>query len=255
MSDFSQAILEQALAPRTVRYFAETGSTNDDAIAWLHEGALPGAMIIADEQGSGRGRLGRPWYAPAGSSLLLSIIVEVPRQHLTRLTMVGALAVYDVIRSYNIDKVQIKWPNDVRIDGRKVCGVLPEAAWTGNLLLGAVLGIGLNVNVPFILTAYAETAISLSDALGEPIDRLETLRRLLGRIDHWLSQIATDDIFETWRARLLTLGTRVTVQTSAATYTGIAEDVTPDGGLLLRMDNGKLEYVLAGEILPPAGMH
>jgi BirA family biotin operon repressor/biotin-[acetyl-CoA-carboxylase] ligase len=251
MSDFSQAMLEQALASRAVRYFAETGSTNDDAIAWLHEGALPGAMVIADEQGSGRGRLGRPWYAPAGSSLLLSVIVDVPRQHLTRLTMVGALAVYDVIRSYNIDKAQIKWPNDVRIDGRKVCGVLPEAVWSGNRLLGAVLGIGLNVNVPFILTAYMETAISLSDALGEPVDRLDTLHRLLGRIDHWLAQIATDDIFETWRARLITLGTQITVQTAAASYSGLAEDVTADGGLLLRADDGRRVHVLAGEIIPP----
>jgi BirA family biotin operon repressor/biotin-[acetyl-CoA-carboxylase] ligase len=250
MSDFSQAVLEQALAPRTIRFLSETGSTNDDAIAWLRDGARPGSLVIADEQGSGRGRLGRPWYAPVGSSLLLSVIVDVPRPHLTRLTMVGALAVYDVIRSYDIDKAQIKWPNDVRIDGRKVCGVLPEAAWAGNLLLGAVLGIGLNVNVPFILTAYAETAISLSDALGEPVDRLDTLQRLLGRIDHWLLRIATDDIFETWRGRLITLGTHVAVQTPSTTYSGIAEDVTTDGGLLLRTDGGRLEHILAGEIIP-----
>jgi biotin-(acetyl-CoA carboxylase) ligase len=106
----------------------------------------------------------------------------------------------------------------------------------------------LNVNIPFILTQYAETAISISDALGEPVDRLETLMRLLTRVDHWLAHIHTSAIFETWRGRLVTLGTHVTVQTPTGVRTGLAEDVTPEGGLLLRKSDGSLEQVIAGEI-------
>jgi BirA family transcriptional regulator, biotin operon repressor / biotin---[acetyl-CoA-carboxylase] ligase len=248
MNTFTQSLLQDALAPRTVRYNAETGSTNDDAIAWLRDDAPQGAVVIADEQHGGRGRLGRPWYAPAGSGLLLSYIAYPPREHLTRLTMVGALAVADMLESYAIAEVQIKWPNDVRVSGRKICGVLPEAAWDGERALGAVIGIGLNVNIPFILTQYAETAISISDALGEPVDRLETLTRLLTRVDYWLAHIHTSAIFETWRSRLVTLGTHVTVQTPTGVRTGLAEDVTPAGGLLLRKADGSLEQVIAGEI-------
>ncbi len=248
MNDFTQDLLAQALAPRQVRYTPATGSTNDDAIAWLAEHPPQGSVVTSDEQHGGRGRLGRPWYAPAGSGLLLSVIAYPPREHLTRLTMVGALAVLDTLESYGIQQVGIKWPNDVRIDARKICGVLPEAAWDCERLVGAVLGIGLNVNIPFILTQYAETAISISDALGEPVDRLDTFKRLLARIDHWLANVHTPEIFETWKARLVTLGTQVTVQTPTGVRSGWAEDVTPEGGLLLRKSDGTLEQVIAGEI-------
>jgi BirA family biotin operon repressor/biotin-[acetyl-CoA-carboxylase] ligase len=248
MNDFNQDLLTQALAPRQVRYSPATGSTNDDAIAWLAEHPPQGSVVTSDEQQNGRGRLGRPWYAPAGSGLLLSVVAYPPREHLTRLTMVGALAVVDTLESYGIRKVGIKWPNDVRVDHRKICGVLPEAAWDGERLLGAVIGIGLNVNIPFILTQYAETAISISDALGEPVDRLETLKRLLARVDDWLANIGSTVIFETWKARLVTLGTQVTVQTPTGVRSGYAEDVTPEGGLLLRRADGALDNVIAGEI-------
>lgn len=248
MNDFTQELLTQALAPRQVRYAPVTGSTNDDAIAWLAQHPPQGSVVISDEQHGGRGRLGRPWYAPAGSGLLLSVVAYPPREHLTRLTMVGALAVVDTLESYGIQKVGIKWPNDVRVDSRKICGVLPEAAWDGGRLLGAVIGIGLNVNIPFILTQYAETAMSISDALGEPADRLETLIRLIAHVDDWLARIHTPIIYETWKARLVTLGTQVTVQTPTGVRSGYAEDVTPEGGLLLRKADGTLEIVIAGEI-------
>jgi BirA family biotin operon repressor/biotin-[acetyl-CoA-carboxylase] ligase len=248
MNDFSQTLLEQVLLPRRVRYMPVTGSTNDDAVAWLRDAPPQGSIVIADEQHGGRGRLGRPWYAPAGSALLLSIIAYPPVEYLTRLTMVGSLAVVDLLESYEIAKVGIKWPNDVRVDTRKICGVLPEASWEGGRFCGAVLGIGLNVNIPFILTQYAETAVSISDALGEPVDRLETLSRLVQRLDFWLANIHTPMIFETWRARLVTLGTWVTVQTPTGIRSGMAEDVSADGGLLLRKADGALEQIRAGEI-------
>jgi BirA family biotin operon repressor/biotin-[acetyl-CoA-carboxylase] ligase len=245
---FSQSFLQEALAPRPVRYYPETGSTNDDALAWLRAGAPDGALVLADEQVNGRGRLGRVWYAPPGASLLCSIILRPPAAFLTRLTMIGALSVYDVLVSYDIPAVGIKWPNDVRVGERKICGVLPEAAWEGNQLIGAALGIGLNVNIPFIVTPLAEIAVSLSDALGEPMDRLEVLRRLLTAVDGWSAKIERDEPFDVWRSRLVTLGQYVTVSLPNGVRSGIAEDVLPDGALLLRKDNGDLEKISAGEL-------
>ncbi|MFN8447264.1 MAG: hypothetical protein U0521_01350 [Anaerolineae bacterium] len=100
--------------------------------------------------------------------------------------------------------------NDVQIDGRKLCGVLPEAAWQGETLVGAVLGIGINVRVDFSTTPLAATAISLEDAVGA-VDRLDLLLRLLHRLDDWSARLASDALFERWRERLVMLGRRVTV--------------------------------------------
>lgn len=249
---FTQELLQTALAPRAVVYEPRTGSTNDDALAWIHEGAPEGAVVIADEQTQGRGRMGRHWDAPSGEALLLSIIVYPQREYLTRVSMIGSLAVADMIESYGVSHVDIKWPNDVRIMGRKVSGVLPEAAWSGDKLLGVALGIGVNLCVEFADAPYAPQAINLNDVLDAPANRVDALRRLLARVDHWVGRIADESIFHVWRARL-PLGTHVQVHTPTGMQTGIAEDVDVDGALLLRTASGSLERVLAGDVLMEAG--
>jgi BirA family transcriptional regulator, biotin operon repressor / biotin---[acetyl-CoA-carboxylase] ligase len=244
MSDLTEPLLAAALAPRAMRYTPTTGSTNDDALTWLANGAPAGAVVITDEQLEGRGRLGRTWFAPPGSALLCSVIVRPPPVLLPRLTMVGALAVLDMAESYAIDGVGIKWPNDVLINGRKLSGVLPEAAWQGDQLLGAVVGMGVNLNIPFIVTPLAEVAISISDALGAPVDRLDALTRLLAAFDARMAQLDNDSLFAAWKARLVTLGQRVTIGAIA----GVAEDVQADGALLVKSDDGALQPCYAGDV-------
>lgn len=244
MTDFSQSLLESTLAPRAVRYTPTTGSTNDDALAWLADGTPTGAVVVTDEQTQGRGRLGRTWFAPPGSALLCSVVVRPSANTLPRLTMVGALAVLTMAESYGIEGVGIKWPNDVLISGRKLSGVLPEAAWQGDQLLGAVVGMGVNLNIPFIVTPLAEVAISISDALGAPVDRLDALQRLLSAFDAWSARLAQAALFRAWKARLVTVGQRVSI----GAIEGIAEDVQPDGALLVRTDDGALERCYAGDV-------
>lgn len=246
---FTQELLQYALAPRAVVYEPRTGSTNDDAIHWLLEGAPEGAVVIADEQTKGRGRLGRQWVAPPGGALLLSVILRPPRELLTRMSMVGALAVTDMIESYDVTGVDIKWPNDVRIGGRKVSGVLPEAAWEGDRLLGVALGIGVNLNIDFTNAPFPQPATSLGTVLDTQVNRVEALKRLLRRIDHWAQRIGDDGLFAAWHVRL-GLGMRATVQQSDSVLVGIAEDAEPDGTLLLRTDDGVLHRVRAGDLLP-----
>lgn len=244
----SESLVQAALAPRAVRFYDVADSTNDIARTWLHAGAPDGAAVVADEQRRGRGRMGRIWQTPPGAALAVSIVLYPPPAALPRLSMLAAQAVCEVVESLGVDAVQIKWPNDVQIGGRKVSGVLVEAEWERDRLLGAVAGIGLNVSVDFSGTALAESAVSLADVLGSPPDRLELLAALLARVDYWYARLGSPALHERWRARLATLGQRVTVAGPAEPVVGVAEDVDASGALLVRDAAGTLRRVVAGDI-------
>ncbi|MFN8528184.1 MAG: biotin--[acetyl-CoA-carboxylase] ligase [Anaerolineae bacterium] len=112
----------RALHPRPVRYFPSVGSTNDEALAWLAESAPEGAVVIADEQTKGRGRLGRVWYAPPGAALLFTVILRPSERVLSRMTMLGGLAVCETAQQMGL-AAGIKWANDVQVNERKLSGV------------------------------------------------------------------------------------------------------------------------------------
>lgn len=250
MSDvvFSEAGLRDALAPRPLRFYAQVGSTNDVGLAWLGEGARSGSVVIADEQTQGRGRLGRSWYAPAGTALMFSYLLRPDVQALARVGMLGALAVCEALEILGLTDVGIKWPNDVQIGRRKVCGVLPEAAWDGGSLAGVVLGIGINVRVDFTDSPFADSAISLESALAKPVKRTELLKQVLERLDSRASDRNRPALFEAWRERLNMLHQPVSVVSGGNTIEGVAEGVDDDGALLVRGAGGVLRRALAGDI-------
>ncbi len=244
----TEAHVQAALAPRAVRFYDVADSTNDIARAWLHAGAPDGAAVVADEQRRGRGRMGRVWQTPPGAALAVSIVLYPSPAALPRLSMLAALAVCDVIESLGGEAVGIKWPNDVQIGGRKVSGVLVEAEWERERLLGAVVGIGLNVSVNFSDTELADSAVSLADVLEKPPDRLELLAALLARVDYWYARLGSAALYASWRARLVTLGQRVTAVGQAEPIVGVAVDVDASGALLVRDDAGTLQRIVAGDI-------
>ena len=247
MSELTGERLQAALAPRAIHYYPQTGSTNDHAMAWLEEGApAGGSIVITDEQSYGRGRLGRSWYAPVGTALTFSYILRPPANMLTYVGMMGALVVCELAETLGV-KAGIKWPNDVQIDGRKLCGVLPEACWRGAELRGAVLGIGINVRVDFSDTEFADTAISFETAAGS-VDRLELLEHLLERLDYWSLRLNSEALFKGWRSRLAMLGRRVSIQRVDGLVEGTAEAVDRYGALLIRSGSGKLHRMIAGDI-------
>ena len=249
MNDLSEDAIRTALAPRPTRYYAQAGSTNDLALDWLRNGAPTGSVVVADEQTSGRGRLGRAWYAPPGTALMLSVILRPPVTAVGRMTMLGAVAVCDLL-SERVEPtvVGMKWPNDVRLNGRKVCGILPEAAWEGNRLLGVALGIGLNVRIDFRDTPFETTATSLESESGKPVDRLDLLVRLLRHVDAWAGKVESPVLYEAWRQRLTMLGQRVSVSNADGRIDGRAEAVDSQGALMLRMETGELRRVMAGDL-------
>lgn len=244
----SESLLRQRLAPHPVRYFAQIGSTNDEARAWLEAGAPAGAVVIADEQTQGRGRHHRAWRTPPGAAVALSVVLRPQVEALPQIIMMGALAVIETVEAVGVQHTALKWPNDVLVNGRKVSGVLAETVWSGDMLRGVILGIGVNVSVDFAGSELEPTAISLMTELGAPVDRLTMLESLLARLDYWQLHLGTSTLYRAWKARLVTLGSRVTVTNNTELLTGIAEDVDESGVLLLRQDSGELMRVVAGDL-------
>lgn len=234
--------------PRSVRFFEQIGSTNDVAMEWLTNGAASGSIVVADEQVKGKGRLGRVWQTPAGSALIVSVILHPRAEDLQQITMLGALAISDMIQNLGVDYVGIKWPNDVQINGLKVSGILPEAAWQNEKLVGVVLGMGINVKIDFSDTELADKAISIEPVLGRHVDRLDLLVDLLKRIDYWAERLGSDELFEAWEKRLVTIGQHVRVKTPQQEVIGLAQSVDRDGALQIRQKDGSVERVIAGDI-------
>jgi BirA family biotin operon repressor/biotin-[acetyl-CoA-carboxylase] ligase len=239
-----------------VVYLPQIGSTNDEARRLAGEGAPEGLLVITDYQDAGRGRLDRDWIASRGSSLLLSILFrpQLAAHQIQRLTMSCGLAVADAIESQTGLLAGLKWPNDLLIAGAKVGGILTEIGLQGTEVEYAVVGIGLNVNLdPVRLPAGLHMpATSLSHELGAEVARLPLLLTLLqGVEERYLALRVGQSPHRDWVARLVTLGKPVTVTSSGQVLEGTAEDVDADGALLVRLADGRLKRVLAGDVSAP----
>lgn len=234
---------------RRVLYYPQVTSTMDVARQEAQQGAAEGTVIIAEEQTAGKGRMRRLWITPGGN-IALSIILYPEVPHLPYLIMLASLAVV-----YSIEKVtglalQIKWPNDVLINGKKVCGILIESDVRKNRVAYAVIGIGINVNLK--LADYPEItsiATSLADESGKSVSRVDLIRHLLVETERlYLTLPIGETVYREWREKLVTLGRRVKVSSGEAIFEGIAESVAADGSLLLRHANGSTTKVIAGDV-------
>ncbi len=233
-----------------LHYHQRIGSTNDLARELAEAGAPEGTLVIADEQTAGRGRLQRVWTAPPGSSLLMSLIFrpQLAPGRAYRLIMVCGLAIAAAVEALLPLAVQVKWPNDLHIEGRKFTGILPESAISGDCLSWVIVGMGVNVNQVFTpADPLHSTAISLRMAAGRPVDRLTLLAAIMGQVNHWQQQIASPLLAEAWQTRCSTLGQRIRVDTPGGTMTGLARDLDEDGALWLVDDAGQCHHLTVGE--------
>ena len=258
-----KAGLATAFVGRPCTYLRKTGSTNDEAKRLAAAGAPAGALVIADEQTAGKGRLGRRWVAPPKTSLLMSLIFRPewgPAQAF-RLTMLCSLAAAEAIKARTGLEVGIKWPNDLVIPTpdsiryRKLGGVLTENGLVGEELVYSVVGIGINVNLdPADLGPVMVPATSLQAELGRPVDRVALLIAILRQIERRYPQAIDGRMHGDWVRRLVTLGKSVVVSWGGECLHGVAEGVNKDGVLTLRADDGTLHSIAAGDVTlqPPA---
>lgn len=235
---------------RNVLYYPVTSSTMDVAKQAVKEGVAEGTIVIADQQTAGRGRLGRKWLSPPESSILLSIILYPKLEELPRLNMAACLAVARSIERVTGLKPSIKWPNDVLIEGKKVSGVLMESDVQGDIVRYAIVGLALNVNLdPSSIPEIAETATSLKEALGREVSRLDMLESLLTEFEELYCALRRGEPIESeWRRRLETLGREVTVRSGQDVRVGYAEATDENGNLLLRLRDGRLVTIAAGDV-------
>ncbi len=241
--------LKTRFVGQRVSYYSRLSSTMEVAREEVQQGAPEGMVVIADEQSAGKGRLNRVWLSPGGS-VSLSIVLYPDMAYLPSLIMVASLAVVHTIKAVTGLRAQIKWPNDVLVNGKKVCGILIESGVRGSSVDYAIIGIGINVNLKASdFTDILPAATSLSDELGRDVSRLELLRRLLAEVENfYLSLPVGESVYREWRDSLITLGRQVRVSSGEATYEGIAEAVARDGSLLLRGSDGSLNRISAGDV-------
>jgi BirA family biotin operon repressor/biotin-[acetyl-CoA-carboxylase] ligase len=224
-----------------LRFFESIGSTNDEALALAAEDARDLSIVVADEQTAGRGRLGRKWYTPAGSALAVSIVLRptsVERMLPGRMTGLGALALHQCCTDLGLH-TQIKWPNDILINGRKVAGILVEAGWAGNLLEASVLGIGVNIRAMAVPPSEELTfpATSLEAELGKPLEPANLLNDLMTALLSWRSQIGSQEFIQAWESALAFRNERVLVgKEGEPLLRGTLLGLEPDGSLRLMAD-------------------
>jgi BirA family biotin operon repressor/biotin-[acetyl-CoA-carboxylase] ligase len=250
-----QAGLDTLWLGRHTQYIIQTGSTNDLVKKRAQDGAPEGLLILTEEQTAGRGRRGHTWQAPLGSSLLCSVLLRptfLPPERAFLLTALSSLAISEAVTQTTGLEVAIKWPNDLLLDGRKFCGILVDLEGQPGRLEWAILGWGLNVNVDFGGDRdLAGQATSLAIALGRPLARLPLLWACLEHMESRYEALRAgqeDDIWAAWRERLSTLGQPVEVVSGEERFKGRALDVTAEGTLLVRLADGTVLPVLAGNV-------
>jgi len=241
-----------------VHYFETLGSTNDLAKALAAQGAPEGAVVVAEAQTSGRGRLGRTWDAPPGVGLYVSLVLRpmLPPMELPQITLTTAVAVVRAVRRVAGPAPGIKWPNDLLINGKKLGGILTEMETESDRIRHVVVGLGLNVNNPGFAPELAATATSLALATGKTFSRVNLLQAWLEEFEALYGRFLNQGfaaILEEWKGFNVTLGKMVTVRQGPREISGQATDVAPDGALLLLTAKGEMVRVTSGEITPGSG--
>lgn len=246
-------VLRTSFVGKQVVFRETTDSTQNLAVSLASKPGSHGAVVVAEQQKSGRGRQKRKWLSPSGG-IWLSVVLRpaIPTAKITLLPFVAALAVCDAIKTTGLD-ARLKWPNDVMISGKKVAGILLDISAEADQVNYAVIGIGINTNVDSAaISARLDGAkvTSISDELGRNVSRLDLTRSLLENLERYyveMEQRGAGTILQKWKKNSDMLGRKVEVTQNSKTIQGVAADVNDDGSLLLRTDHGDIN-VVSGDI-------
>jgi BirA family biotin operon repressor/biotin-[acetyl-CoA-carboxylase] ligase len=240
---------------RDIQVFEQTTSTNDVVEKLARDGVKEGAVVFAESQTKGRGRLGRKWISPAHKGLWFSILLrpDLRPQETTQLTVASATALRRAIHNETGLSPEIKWPNDILIRGKKVAGVLTELSAEVDRVKHIILGIGVDVNLVAgeFPAELKKTVTSLKIETGETVSRAELAVAILHELDEDYSRICAgkfSEVADEWEENCATIGKNVKVQTGDRKIRGRAESLNDEGALLIRTEHGHLERITGGDV-------
>lgn len=237
-----------------IYYYEETGSTNIDAKRLGEEGAAHGTIVVADKQNAGRGRRGRVWQSPAGKDIYFTILLRPSFEpdKASGLTLVMALSVAQAVERKCSLKAGIKWPNDVVLNGKKICGILTEMNMETDYIQHVVIGVGINVNLDEMPEEISQTATSILWESGEKTARAELLQEVLARFEEnygmYEKELDLSYMREEYNSHLVNVGKQVKVLDPKGEFEGIARGINASGELLIETPDGKVAEVYAGEV-------
>ena len=249
-----ESLVTTKWAGRQVVYYDETDSTNNQAKAAGEKGEVHGTLFVADRQTAGKGRRGRGWESPSGNSVSVTILLrpEIPPVKAPMLTLVMALAVADGIRDVLGVDAGIKWPNDIVLNKKKICGILTEMSTEIDYINYVVIGVGINVNQETFPDVIKETATSLKVETGKPVKRAGVIAAVMERFEQYYEQFVQQEdlsgIREAYEACLVNRDRDVRVLDPAGAYEAHAKGINDTGELIVVLPDGTEREIYAGEV-------
>lgn len=246
--------LETDWAGKTLHFFKETGSTNNDCRRYLEEGNPHGTLVVADSQNMGKGRRGRGWISPPGTTISMSIGLKpaFSPDKASMLTLVMALAVQKAVSQIAGVTAMIKWPNDIVVNKKKVCGILTEMNAQPDYIEYVIIGVGINVNQTSFDQEIANTASSLLVETGEEQSRSEIVAKTMDYFEQYYEIFEkTCDLsalLEDYNEVLVNRDAKVRVLDPKGEFDGIARGINEAGELMVETEDGQMTNVYAGEV-------
>ncbi len=249
--------LTTQLLGRSIISYPEIDSTNSEARRLAEAGAPEGTVVVADRQSAGRGRLGRCWESPSRVNLYCSVLLRpaIPLHQASQLTFISAVAVAETLKDVCGLNAEVKWPNDILVNGAKISGLLNEMNAETEQIHFVILGLGINLNMlteqfPDDLR-YRATSVLLET--GRPVDRRYFLQQLLVKLDACYRQFRCDGFVplrRRWETLCDTINRVVEVDLGQQKIVGTVVGLDSDGALRLQRDDGRVERILAGDVCP-----
>ncbi len=235
-------------------HFFKADSTNNVALRLGYDGEPSGAVVIAEEQTAGRGRMGRTWHSEKTSGIYVTILLrpEIPPVQAPLITLLAGLAARDAVAEQTGLCPDIRWPNDLLLHGKKFCGILTEMHAEPDRVHFVIVGVGINVNHTRLPEELAPIATSLRMETGRAHSRLELLAKLLRQLDRYYNQFVAQGpgiiLSRFAEVSSYARGKRVRISTATETYVGTTAGLEPNGLLRVARDDGRTDVVISGDL-------
>ncbi|MCX5856016.1 MAG: biotin--[acetyl-CoA-carboxylase] ligase [Deltaproteobacteria bacterium] len=254
-NEIREGLKTNVFGKRDIVYFRDTDSTNIRAEHLAAEGAPEGTVVIAEKQTQGKGRRGRYWFSPSGEGIYASVVLRprISPHEAPKLTLMASVAVAETILSLTPLRVNIKWPNDILVNGKKLAGILTEISAEMDRIHYVVIGIGVNVNMPCesFPSDIRNLATSILLETGEVSQRITLLRTYLEWLEMYYEMFSVGGfhpIMNRWKQLSDMPGKQIRVDLIDHTHEGVVQDIDEDGFLILKDHEGNLRKIISGDI-------